>query len=304
MLYKTFEFEMVRVQSIGQTFTQHTCQRKVNFFTENINDNVTLDMIAIPGGTFDLVAIPGATFQMSFNAREDSEKETQQKVAVKPFYLGQYCITQEQWQTVMGNNPSELTKEKPFVYSFVDNISWNDAIEFCQKLSEITGKNYRLPSEAEWEYAYHSETANSFRFRNTVTPDLAHRVVNIFRYTVSLFQYLVILFRRKVLKKAESEKTTVDRSLNPNYFGLYDMYSIPLPDQWCSDNWYSKYEGAALDGSSMKPILDDTQGLRGGSWNCTMVRCRGPYRACLAPDHARNFLGFRVALDIISGEDF
>jgi eukaryotic-like serine/threonine-protein kinase len=244
MLYKTFEFETVIHQRVGETFTQHTYQRKVKFFTENISDRVTLDMIAVPGGAFDMEVIPGATFQMSFNEIEDSERKTQYKVTVKPFYLAQYLITQEQWRTVMGINPSKLTR--------VDSISWNEATEFCQKLSQITGKNYRLPSEAEWEYAFRGETA--------------------------------------------------DVGSDPTYFGIYEM-GATTPREWCSDNWYSKYEGPAIDSGG--PILDNTEGQRGGSWNCTATRCRGPYRRCFAPDHKiKGLYFFRVALDIISGEDF
>ncbi len=101
---------------------------------------------------------------------QKGSESPQHQVIVQPFLMGKYPITQAQWQAVMGNNPSDFKGEnRP-----VETVSWDDAVKFCQRLSEKTGKAYRLPSEAEWEYACRAGTTTPFYFGETMTTDLAN----------------------------------------------------------------------------------------------------------------------------------
>jgi formylglycine-generating enzyme required for sulfatase activity len=121
----------------------------MNQFTEKLPNGITLEMVSLPAGKFLMV------FSVF-----DYEKP-QHQVQVNSFAIGKYPITQEQYQEVMGNNPSHF-KNNP--QNPVENVSWDDAEDFCQKLSQLTGKTYRLPTEAEWEYACRAGTTTDYYF--------------------------------------------------------------------------------------------------------------------------------------------
>ncbi|MDF0556853.1 formylglycine-generating enzyme family protein [Kamptonema sp. UHCC 0994] len=119
------------------------------------------------------MSIPGGSFVMGSpdtEAGRDNDEGPQHNVTVAPFFMGKYEVTQEQYEAVMGNNPSNFKGAK----RPVEQVSWDDAVAFCQKLSQKTGKNYRLPSEAEWEYACRAGTKTPFYFGETITPDLVN----------------------------------------------------------------------------------------------------------------------------------
>jgi formylglycine-generating enzyme required for sulfatase activity len=134
-----------------------------HFFPEDLGNGIVLEMVYIPGGTF-MMGSPATE-----ERREDNESP-QHQVTVPAFYAGKYPITQAQWQAVMGNNPSYFKGEK----RPVETVSWDDAVEFCGKLSQQTGKKYRLLSEAEWEYACRAGTTTPFHFGETITSDLVN----------------------------------------------------------------------------------------------------------------------------------
>ena len=119
---------------------------KARFYTETLNESVSLEMVSIPSGEFVMGASEDEENSMS-------RERPQHLVKVPAFFMGKYPITQAQYEAVMGHNPSEF-KDKPDSPSRpVENVSWEDAQEFCKKLSELTEKEYHLPSEAQWEYA-------------------------------------------------------------------------------------------------------------------------------------------------------
>jgi serine/threonine protein kinase len=158
---KSFTFETVTVNSTGQIANRR--QGKAQAFIENIGNGITLDMVAIPGGSF-VMGSPDT------EAGRSSYEGPLRTVNIPAFFMGKYEITQEQYQAVMGNNPSEFKGAKlP-----VEKVSWNDAVEFCKRLSQKTGKTYRLPSQAEWEYACRAGTKTPFYFGETITPDLVN----------------------------------------------------------------------------------------------------------------------------------
>jgi serine/threonine protein kinase len=158
---QTFDFEIVIVNAKGEIIQRE--QKQAQYEIEDLGNGVTLEMVSIPGGTF-MMGSPETEKE-----RLDSEGP-QHRVTIQPFWLGKYPITQRQWQAVMGNNPSRFKGDnRP-----VECVSWKDVVEFCQRLSEKTGKTYRLPSEAEWEYACRAGTTTPFYFGETITTDLVN----------------------------------------------------------------------------------------------------------------------------------
>src|SRR5919202_1557272 len=177
----------------------------------------------------------------------------------------------------MGNNPSDFKGEK----RPVEKVSWDEAVEFCNKLSQKTRKTYRLLSEAEWEYACRAGTTTPFYFGNTITPDLANYNGND-PYGAAP-------------KGLYRQQTTDVGSFPPNSFGLYDMHGNVW--EWCSDTWHEDYNGAPTDGSSWETgTLRNTRVLRGGSFFCRAVACRSAYRVRELVDCGFTIMGFRVAV--------
>ncbi|MFM6472590.1 MAG: formylglycine-generating enzyme family protein, partial [Dolichospermum sp.] len=193
----------------------------------------------------------------------------QHQVTIKPFCFGKYPITQAQWQAVAalpqvnqelkpnpsrfkGDGSTSLTNHCP-----VERVSWHDAVEFCARLSNYTKRPYRLPSEAECEYACRAGTITPFHFGETITTELANYNGNN-TYGDG---------PKGVYRK---ETTEVGSFKIANEFGLYDMHGNVW--EWCQDDWHNNYEGAPVDGSAWIN-LSNRKVLRGGSWNYYPVLC-------------------------------
>jgi formylglycine-generating enzyme required for sulfatase activity len=179
----------------------------------------------------------------------------------------------------MGNNPARFKgnyfkngNNRP-----VEFVSWDDAVAFCQKLSQKTGKNYKLPSEAQWEYASRAGTTTPFYFGESVTPDLVNYDGN-YAYAAA--------------PKGKYRKQTTDvGTFPPNPFGLYDMHGNVW--EWCEDNWQKNYINAPLNGSAS--ISQSTfKVLRGGSWSYFPGYCRSACRYYADAGFGSSSLGFRV----------
>ena len=226
-------------------------------FTEKLPNRVTLEMVSLPAGQF-LMGSPDY----------ESEKPPHQ-VKLNSFAIGKYPVTQAQYEAVMGINPSEF-KNNP--QNPVEQVSWNDAQAFCRKLSQITGKTYRLPTEAEWEYACRAGTTTRYYFG-----DDASQLGDYAWYDGN-----------------SQDKTHPVGQKKPNAWGLYDMSGNVW--EWCEDNWHSSYENAPRDGSAWLTNDNDYPILRGGSWYCDLSACRSAYRlsdGLRRSDHYGG-LGFRV----------
>jgi formylglycine-generating enzyme required for sulfatase activity len=211
---------------------------------------VTLEMVAIPGGTF-LMGSPESE-------PERSDRESpQHTVTIQPFFMGKFPVTQAQWQAV-ASLPKVNIDLKPDPSNFkganrpVEQVSWNDAVEFCARLSKATGREYRLPSEAEWEYACRAGTTTPFHFGETITTDLANYDGNYTYGSGSKGQY--------------RKQTTDVGSFPANAFGLHDMHGNVW--EWCQDTWHENYNGAPTDGSAWvdENANQNIRILRGGSW--------------------------------------
>jgi formylglycine-generating enzyme required for sulfatase activity len=237
-------------------------------FTEDLGNGVKLEMIAIPGGTF-WMGSPA-------NEAERGDNESpQHQVTVPSFFMGKYPLTQAQYQAIMGKNPAYFKgNNRP-----VENVSWDDAVRFCQKLSQRTGKNYRLPSEAEWEYACRAGTKTPFSFGDNITTDLVN-------YD-GTYPY------KSAPKGKYREQTTDVGTFPPNAFGLYDMHGNVW--EWCEDDWHENYIDAPTDGSAWNSQSgSNTKLLRGGSWYYVAGDCRSANRVRDSRDYRDCYCGFRV----------
>jgi len=263
--FPIFEFDVITVDAQGK----ENSRRKsfAHYFPEDLGNEVVLEMVYIPGGTF-MMGSPTTE-----KGRYKSESP-QHQVTIPAFYVGKYPITQAQYQVVMGNNPSHFKgKKRP-----VENVGWNEAVEFCRKLSEKTGKIYRLLSEAEWEYACRAGTTTPFYLGETITTDLVN-YDGKYPYGAA--------------PKSRGWATPMDvGSFGPNAFGLYDMHGEVC--EWCSDKWHDNYDGAPTDGSSWETGRDIYYRVqRGGSWWYFAVVCRAASRLGNSKGDHR---GFRVAV--------
>jgi formylglycine-generating enzyme required for sulfatase activity len=271
---------------------------QVEGYREDLGGGVTLTMLKIPAGSF-LMGSPK-------DEPERLEREgPQHEVQLQEFFLSQTPITQAQWRAVAlwqrrehedGELWPEVLDADP-VASLDDaerfageqrpvvNVSWHDAMAFCQRLRLRTGKNYTLPSEAQWEYACRAGTTTPFYCGATIRTKLAN-------YDGS-----------EVYgdgEKGEYRQQTMDVASFPaNPWGLHDMHGNVW--EWCADQWHSNYEGAPEDGRAWideeSKENDDKiyfRLLRGGSWVSRPAICRSAYRFINPPDDRRNVIGFRV----------
>ena len=254
-------------------------QGSAQYFIEQLSNKVGMQMMLILGGEFTMGA-PETELDSS-----NSERPLH-KVTVPTFFMGKHPVTQEQWQAVMGNNPSRFKGSKlP-----VEKVSWNDAKQFCDALSEKTSRKYRLPSEAEWEYACRAGTTTPFHFGETISTDLAnYRGTDNEKYdwSGSYGKGELGIYR---------EKTTEVGSFPPNYFGLGDMHGNVW--EWCEDTWNDNYEGAPSDGSAWIKGESDYKVLRGGAWNNIPYYCRSASRDNDYPEYDFSNIGFRVVCEV------
>ncbi len=263
----TFEFDVITVDSYGRENSR--TKSFAHFFPEDLGNSIVLEMVYIPGGTF-MMGCPNDEEGVNF------QQTPQHRVTVPTFYAGKYPITQAQWQAVMGNNISYFKGEK----RPVEQVSWDMAVEFCDKLSQKTGKKYRLLSEAEWEYACRAGTTTPFHFGETITPELVN--------------YNESKPYANAPKGLWRQETTDVGIFPPNAFGLYDMHGNV--EEWCSDKWHDSYQGAPTDGTSWGVGTDHNYVLRCGAWCREAVYCRSANRYCYYGSPGSNN-GFRVALD-------
>lgn len=277
-----FNFEVVSVDEKGTIVKRD--QSQAQFFTEDIGNGISLEMVAILGGTFLMGSPPEELKRLD---RESPQHE----VNVPAFFLGKYPVTQAQWEAIVGSNPSKFKftgANRP-----VENISWEDAVEFCNKLSKKSGKAYRLPSEAEWEYACRAGTTTPFYFGRTMTTELVN-----YRGTDYILGNRVLHSGKYHLGphgKWRQQTTAVGLFL-PNAFGLYDMHGNV--SEFCQDyNEGENYIGAPTDGSVWISQSDSSAYIkRGGSWNDYPKNCRSASRSGINPGNSSDSVGFRLAL--------
>ncbi|MDV3351970.1 formylglycine-generating enzyme family protein [Leptothoe sp. LEGE 181152] len=261
----------------GQKGKVRRIQEIAKSYQQDLGDYASLDMVYVPGGSFWMGSPEEGT-------QNNKEEYPQHKVKVSALYMSKYPITQEQWYAVSLLDDVERALI-PYPSHFkednlpVENVSWYDAIEFCQRLSRFSGKKYCLPSEAEWEYACRAGTTTPFYFGETIAADHAN------------YNGLYVYGQGK--KGVYREKTTPVDLFLPNSFGLHDMYGNIW--EWCQDYWHENYINAPknnlpwLQGGSPKYRV-----LRGGCWYGLPECCRSAFRFFSPPAYKDNIVGMRV----------
>jgi formylglycine-generating enzyme required for sulfatase activity/uncharacterized caspase-like protein len=298
---KSFTYSVPTVNERGTLLSSLT--GKNNYFVESAR-GVALEMVEIPGGRFMMgaqAAEVGKAFAEATRDQENVDEETyetittempQHAVNVKGFFMSKYEITQAQYYGVMGSLPNIAPQFRGPNFPVV-NVTWHEANEFCARLSLLAGRAYRLPSEAEWEYAARANTTTPFAFGPTITPQLA-----VYNSAIPFG-----LAPRGPVRKA---MTAVGEIGPANAFGLYDMHGNVW--EWCADYWHSSYDGAPTDGSAWdqqemltgdeaneaEALPDQSRVARGGSWASAANRNRSASRFRFFPTYRTASLGFRV----------
>ena len=270
----------------GEVLTQ---VKAIPVWAEPLTEELTLNLVKIPGGEFLMGSPPDEEtrdwYKYSYPELEGVDVEAQHRVTVQPFAMSQFPITQAQWRFVAGlprvdqdlkpDPANSKGDDRP-----IEAVSWNDAIEFCARLSQHTGKIYRLPSEAEWEYDCRAGTTSPFHLGETLSTDLANYDGS---YT----------YGSGVTGEYRQRTTEVGSFGVVNTFGLADMHGNVY--EWCADYWHPSYAGAPTDGSTWITNGDDRyRVLRGGSWLGHPGFCRSAFRNWYSPGFRDNVIGFRV----------
>lgn len=244
---------------------------------ERLDEDVVLEMILIPSGSFVMGSLDD-------ESDRSVGEDPQHPVEISKFLMSKTPITQAQWRVVASlPKVDRVIPIDPAIYKGdnrpIENICWLDAIEFCDRLSKKTGKKYRLPTEAEWEYTCRAGTTTAFHFGDCLKADLA----NYGRYISG------------VDPDKQSETTPVGNFGVVNSFGLCDMHG----NVWelCADSWHDNYENAPEDGSIWEeedPKKTASKIMQGGSWLNEAPECRSAMRNCLNQDQTDRTVGFRV----------
>ena len=231
----------------------------------DLGKGIKLEMVLIPAGKFKMGSPVSEKGRFDPASKMDVKvgDETQHEVTLtKPYYIGKFEVTQEQWEAVMGDNPSSKTKGAKLP---VTDVSWNDCQEFIKKLNASTKANYRLPSEAEWEYACRAGTITAYSFGDNLTISDANILGS-------------------GIKAVGSYK--------PNAFGLYDMHGNVF--ELCEDRCANYPTGPVTD--PIGPASGRDCVFRGGAYNCTVLGVRSSGRlADYGPTDRIHFFGFRLA---------
>ncbi|MBD2440841.1 formylglycine-generating enzyme family protein [Nostoc sp. FACHB-110] len=272
---QTLIFQVVTVDPQGQLASCYGSE--AHYFQEEL-ENIALDMIILPGGVFWMGS------QETEQGRESHEEPLHQ-VTIEPFCMGRFTITQSQWRAI-ANLPTinrSLNPEPAHTQGEnqpVEQVSWYDAIEFCARLTKLTKRDYRLPSEAEWEYACRARTTTPFHFGETITPELAN-------YDGSY------IYNLEPVGQYRQRTVPVGSFQVANAFGLCDMHGNVW--EWCADVWHTNYQQAPCNGSVWEQAeFQEHRLLRGGSWYCLPSLCRSAQRHWDKADHAGSGIGFRV----------
>ncbi|WP_019505714.1 SUMF1/EgtB/PvdO family nonheme iron enzyme [Pleurocapsa sp. PCC 7319] len=279
-----------------QNYLSGRITKEAEVFSEDLGKGVTLEMVSIPGGEFLMGTDDEEIARLC--KIHDIEwfhcERPQHKVNIPSFLMGRYPVTQSQWQVVASmNKVSRDLEPKPSHFQDdnlpVEKVCWNDAVEFCARLSNRTGLDYRLPSEAEWEYTCRAGTNTPFYFGATITTNLAN-------YRGSDWDYGDKVYSGNFAKEPKGEyrkETTEVGIFPPNAFGLYDMHGNLW--EWCADDWHKNYDGAPHDGSAWSLKTSNHKIIRGGSWLNEPHVCRSAVRFSFPRDLRSNNIGFRIA---------
>ena len=226
---------------------------------EVITNSIGMKLAYIPAGDFNMGSPPKE------KGRQDDELLHKVEIT-RPFRIGTTEVTQAQWRTVMGSNPSNFTGDDlP-----VEKVSWKNAVAFCKKLSETEGKTYRLPTEAEWEYACRAGVSGPFAGTGQID-DMAWYDEN------------------------SQEQSHTVATKTPNAWGLFDMHGNV--SEWCSDYYNSDYPEANIT-NPIGPLEGKYRVIRGGSWGYFEPSCRCAARSSAPPSYQLKQTGLRIVMEV------
>lgn len=261
----------IQISLLKESVSNNGISENNNQHIENINETTDNDSVVnlLEKLNNDMVYIEAVEFTMGATKEQKGEANSDEKpahpVVLNCFYLCKYEVTQELWEAVMGDNPSHFKgKNLP-----VENVSWDDCQKFIMKLNELTGKKYRLPTEAEWEYAARGGS-NSMHYKYSGGNSL---------------EYVSWYFHNSM------DKTHTVGMMIPNELGLYDMSGNVW--EWCQD-WYGSY-GKKTAYYPTGPIKAYNKVFRGGGYDNGNTYCRCSYRNGTAPQNKFKNLGLRLA---------
>ena len=260
----------------GNGWQQQTEHITVSGYKQELAKDIAITMVQVPDGSFQMGS-------PDTEADRRGNEGPQHRVQLQSFFIGQTPVTQVQWQVVAGWPKQQLELE-PQPSRFhganrpVERVSWHEAVEFCRRLSARTGRDYGLPSEAQWEYACRAGSTTPFAFGETLTPELAN-----YDWTETY---------ASGPKGVSRQQTTEVGSFPANAWGLHDMHGNVW--EWCLDPWHDSYTGAPADGSAWTAGGGTSRLLRGGSWLYRPAGCRSAYRNRNLPGNRNLNFGFRV----------
>ena len=305
---KTVGFNFAMVDNKGVRMP--TDSARASNFTETLSSGVGMDMVLIPAGVF-IMGSPQYEPERRFN------ESPQHSVTLGSFFMSAWPVTQAQWAAVVTEHPAKFSHGLDSSPSFfkgdnlpVETISWYQADEFCRRVAELTGRDYRLPSEAEWEYACRAGSTGPFNVGPTITTDLANYCGEggavcgkTDGQTVASDAYDGVTYKSGAYDQGPPgtfrAATTPPGSFPPNQFGLYDMHGNVW--EYCLDSATTTYADVPTDGAA---YLTGSPGgdkiLRGGSWSHNPAICRSAYRDRMAPDYPgwQGRVGMRIVCAI------
>jgi formylglycine-generating enzyme required for sulfatase activity len=293
---ESFSFVTVRLDERGKEIERRTLSAR--HCVEDLGEGVTLEMVEIPGGKFmmgtaeaEVEKVRKEYKRLGYGESWVDAERPQHEIRVPPFFIGKHAVTQTQWRAV-AQLPKVKIDLKPDPSHFkgdklpVESVSWDEAKEFVARLNAKLGlgeeNGYRLPSEAEWEYAARAGSQTAFAFGETINPEIVN-------YNGD-YPY------GQALKGKNRGKTIAVGSLGvANAWGLFDMHGNVW--EWCEDNWHGNYDGAPTDGSAWVDISRRAsyRVLRGGGWVYDAAFCRSAFRYYYSPGYRYRSLGFRLS---------
>jgi formylglycine-generating enzyme required for sulfatase activity len=261
---------------VGNGWQQKTERITVSGYELELAKGIAITMVQIPAGSFQMGS-------PATEAERSKAEGPQRRVQLQSFFLGQTPVTQAQWQAVASwPQVGMMLDPNPALFEGanrpVENVNWEEAMEFCRRLSQRTKLYYTLPSEAQWEYACRAGSTTPFAFGDTLTPDFAN--------------FNGIATYGSGHKGQYRQETTEVGSFPANAWGLQDMHGNVW--EWCLDPWHDSYRGAPADRSAWTAGGGTARLLRGGSWYVHPAYCRSAYRGFDHPDDRDIGIGFRV----------
>lgn len=275
---ETFPIRIAQIRRDESNWRITYKESTAKYFQESIGGNIAIEMVPISAGTF--------LMGVSVNENGYSDEEPQHQVNVSDFYMSRYPVTQAQWRMVasmktiereLEDNPSRFKGD----LNPIEQVSWYDAVEFCDRLSQRTGRNYRLPTEAEWEYACRAGTITPFHFGEMITTELAN--------------YDGSAYKNGPGGQSRSKTIPMTELNHANAYGLSGMHGNV--GEWCLDHWHENFINAPSDGSAWLTSDENIARIRrGGAWNFDPKHCRSASRFHRNPGITYSSIGFRIVL--------